>query len=258
MLHYINQGERNYFNNPIRIYCRGVFELQLIAGGSVLCISENGETEVSAGTLVVSDLSERHGWSGRKGTKSEIYVLQFQKLPEPLESYLSIKKQIFLNLNLSEIEQFIASHKRLKNYLVKGEGSNYLDPLRESLRLSLVVLDKIQDFVAIEKPNHSRQLVENAIAMFREQMSTGSGVAEISDFLGYSTAHVRRLFNETTQKSPVAVFNEIRMSEARDLLLKTELEVSEIALGVGYKSLSVFSRAFKNHFGCSPQQFRGV
>jgi AraC-like DNA-binding protein len=42
------------------------------------------------------------------------------------------------------------------------------------------------------------------------------------------------------------------MNRAHELLLKHELNVSEVAYEVGFSSLASFSRSFKKKFGISP------
>jgi AraC-like DNA-binding protein len=46
------------------------------------------------------------------------------------------------------------------------------------------------------------------------------------------------------------------MRKAAQLLLNSDLTISEIALEVGYLSLSHFSSVFRQRFGVSPREFR--
>ena len=48
------------------------------------------------------------------------------------------------------------------------------------------------------------------------------------------------------------------MRRAATLLVSTNLSVSEIALEVGYLSLSHFSRVFRERFGKTPRAFRSA
>ena len=47
----------------------------------------------------------------------------------------------------------------------------------------------------------------------------------------------------------------MRLEEARRLLEKGDMNVTEAALAVGYNSISSFSRAFSAHFGSKPLSF---
>lgn len=50
--------------------------------------------------------------------------------------------------------------------------------------------------------------------------------------------------------------NKIRLEKAMELLLTTELTISEISASVGYSDQSYFTKVFKKQTGISPSQFR--
>ncbi len=50
--------------------------------------------------------------------------------------------------------------------------------------------------------------------------------------------------------------NQLRLNEASRLLKETDKQVTEIAISVGYKNISHFSRTFRERFGVSPKEFR--
>lgn len=67
----------------------------------------------------------------------------------------------------------------------------------------------------------------------------------------------RRFFNDI-KLSPAAYKNFIRMDRAKWLLLNTDLDVMEISLKCGYKSVGSFSRGFRSSVCMSPSEFRSV
>ena len=71
-----------------------------------------------------------------------------------------------------------------------------------------------------------------------------------------SLTHFRRIFRRVTQHSPVHFLQKCRLDRAAQELATTQRPVKEIALDVGYCSISHFSRTFKRRFGVSPLQFR--
>jgi AraC-like DNA-binding protein len=48
----------------------------------------------------------------------------------------------------------------------------------------------------------------------------------------------------------------VRMEKARDLLLNTDMNVTQVAMEVSYEYQSNFSNAFKRHFGLTPKEVR--
>ncbi|MNN81114.1 HTH-type transcriptional activator RhaS [compost metagenome] len=55
-----------------------------------------------------------------------------------------------------------------------------------------------------------------------------------------------------TGLSPVQYQKQLRLQEARQLLLAGEHRVSDVAFAVGYESASQFSREYLRQFGASP------
>jgi AraC-like DNA-binding protein len=55
---------------------------------------------------------------------------------------------------------------------------------------------------------------------------------------------------------PYAYLRQYRLQKAKDLLIRTEKNILEIANSVGYANPSKFSCAFKRVFGLSPLKYR--
>jgi two-component system response regulator YesN len=73
---------------------------------------------------------------------------------------------------------------------------------------------------------------------------------------GISKNYIGRLF---TQKYNIAInqyINNLRIEKAKDLLINTNLRVSEISIKVGYKNVEHFSRIFKKSICFSPYDYR--
>ena len=64
------------------------------------------------------------------------------------------------------------------------------------------------------------------------------------------------LFKALTGKSTTAVVRSIRLQRGRQLLLRTQLNVSEVAYEVGFRDPNYFSKCFQDEFGESPSSVR--
>lgn len=95
--------------------------------------------------------------------------------------------------------------------------------------------------------------------MEAEQLYTQPGltIAELADTLAVQEYRLRRIINRTMQHKNFNQFlNSYRIEDASQRLLDSKLPVSRIALDVGYSSLSVFNKAFKERFGVTPTEYR--
>lgn len=83
-------------------------------------------------------------------------------------------------------------------------------------------------------------------------------MVELSRRLGYSESHLRRSFREVFGIGPGQYRDHRRLQRAALLLLRSDLQIIEISEQCGYKSHSVFTRAFNAHFGCPPRTYRDL
>jgi YesN/AraC family two-component response regulator len=81
------------------------------------------------------------------------------------------------------------------------------------------------------------------------------GISEVCDALGISRAQIYRKFKSLTDKTPHDYLRSYRLQRAKELLLKTKLNVSEVAYRTGFKNISHFSRIFAEEFGKHPSEF---
>ena len=82
------------------------------------------------------------------------------------------------------------------------------------------------------------------------------GIAQLCRAMGRSRAQLFRKIKALTGKSTSLYIRSIRLEKARELLLNSDLNISEIAYEVGFKDLSYFSRTFTEEFGTSPSATR--
>jgi AraC-like DNA-binding protein len=83
-------------------------------------------------------------------------------------------------------------------------------------------------------------------------------LSELSLECGYSTDHLRRLFEARFGVSPKAFRTNYRMHLAQDRLRLRQLSVQEVAEQLGYGHPAHFSTAFKKHVGQSPKAWKAA
>lgn len=82
------------------------------------------------------------------------------------------------------------------------------------------------------------------------------GIQDIADYVGLSYSHVRKIFKDKIGKNIGDVINSLRMQEAKDLLVRTEISIKDLALVLGYNNDQTFSRIFKKLEGITPGEYR--
>ena len=79
---------------------------------------------------------------------------------------------------------------------------------------------------------------------------------ELASRSSASRASLVRMFQKTVGMAPLEFLAELRLGLARRKLADTNLPLVEIAAGIGYRSESAFSRAFRRRFGMAPGKAR--
>jgi AraC family carnitine catabolism transcriptional activator len=73
---------------------------------------------------------------------------------------------------------------------------------------------------------------------------------------GISVRQLERLMSEALGETPSRYYMKLRLQATRNHLFYGDMPVQEIAQACGFSSPAVLSRAFKEHFGVSPSEFR--
>ena len=75
---------------------------------------------------------------------------------------------------------------------------------------------------------------------------------ELAEIANMSPASLHRYFKDVTTMSPIQFQKQVRLQEARRLLLSEPTDATDVAFRVGYESPSQFSREYSRLFGFPP------
>ncbi|MDA3893105.1 MAG: response regulator [Salinivirgaceae bacterium] len=101
-------------------------------------------------------------------------------------------------------------------------------------------------------------LLDKAIALINENLSNSEfSVEGMSKDLGMSRVHLYKKLTALTGKTPIELIRLVRIKKAAGLLMKGELNVSEITYEVGFSDPKYFSKMFKLEFGVLPSKYMG-
>lgn len=103
-----------------------------------------------------------------------------------------------------------------------------------------------------QKTKQIQESVKYIHTHFQEEIS----VENLAKTVYMSASHFSKVFKEITSFSPYDYLLAIRLGRAKELLIKTEQTISEIACQTGFHSSSNFIYFFKKETGISPLKFR--
>lgn len=94
------------------------------------------------------------------------------------------------------------------------------------------------------------------IKSMRENLGDQLTVDDMARTAMYSKFHFSRIFQRVTGVSPGRFLSAMRLQAAKQLLVSTSLNVTDIAHRVGYASVGTFSSRFSSSVGVSPTSYR--
>ena len=68
--------------------------------------------------------------------------------------------------------------------------------------------------------------------------------------------HLNKIFKEAFNISPMQYTNNFRLEKAKELMMYSDFNISQISELVGFSSIHYFSRYFKKRENISPSEYR--
>lgn len=100
------------------------------------------------------------------------------------------------------------------------------------------------------------EIVRKSLEFMSGSLSQPITLETISKAMGYSVSWLETIFRRNTGQGMLAHLNRLRAERAKTLLRETDLEITEIALEVGFATRSGFFKIFKKETGAAPSAYR--
>ena len=133
-----------------------------------------------------------------------------------------------------------------------GVSDYVLKPVK-GMELRDAIMDCIGEITA---PEEEPSAAEKVIAYIREEYYRPLSLEQLAAYFNFSPKYISNLVKAQTGKSYTDYLTDLRISHAVELLVRTNMEIKEIAAAVGYEDQQYFHRIFKKKTGQTPTQYR--
>ncbi len=111
----------------------------------------------------------------------------------------------------------------------------------------------------VAQPARSRaahRLAARYAALLERDFRSSMGVTDYAAALGVTPTHLTRCCRQSCDRSAHDLLQDRILFEARRLLADTRVPVKDVSESLGFTSPAYFTRAFQNHTGKTPTDFR--
>lgn len=140
-----------------------------------------------------------------------------------------------------------------KKYDVYIQNIEKEDPLKI---LKYFCYDCVEEYKKIVKSN-GRKLIDNINIYINVHYKENLNLNLIADVFFISPNYLSSLFNENNNISFSNFVRNLRVAEAKKILMTTDMKVKDISKKVGYKNNSYFVNIFTKNVGMTPNEYRG-
>lgn len=144
---------------------------------------------------------------------------------------------------------------RLLNLFAEPDEADLLVPLvLDEIFIRLLQSDIGALVAQIGVTDSNLQKVSRAISWVRDHYAQPMKVDQLAAQVNMSVSSFHQHFKAVTSMSPLQFQKELRLHEAKNLMLSKMMDVSSASMQVGYASVSQFSREYSRLFGVSPSK----
>ncbi|KTD87422.1 AraC family transcriptional regulator [Paenibacillus etheri] len=262
----ISRKKQVYTSMPSRHYHDAYEILYLISGDFYYFIGER-TYQVAGGTLLFMDINEMHKLVNSGCNMYERVTLLFKKeflqhfcTGGQSEELLEFFKSDYRALKMTGKDQYFIEQLFQKMIQEGKKQARGYEQYQQILLVELLLYLNRKLFDSRVAPlvesNRIHKKVLGIVNYVNQHYMEPLKLCEISRQFDISSSYLCRTFKEATGFNFIEYINNIRIKEARDLLVGSSFNVTEIAGMVGFDNTSHFGRTFKLMMGISPLCFR--
>lgn len=264
-----------YFEQEdINLHDHDCFELAYVVKGSALQNINGTTAEVSQGAYFIID----HGSSHNYQNCEKLKLINCLFMPEVVDASLGNCISFDELMRISMIRYY-------KNYPDWTPVNNiFYDEDKKVLRLLEEMMDeynrkeigyqeifrgKLMEilFLTMRKGLQKNtgfsirsydksQLILDAVRYLEKNFKNKAPLSHFCEEKHYSTQYVSKQFKKETGITFLEYLQKVRIKRSCDLLIGSELSVTEVAYEVGYDDLKYFQEIFRKIVGMSPREYR--
>lgn len=244
-------------------------ECGVVVEGTLSYLYENEIVRLSAGDGFFINALTRHGVINRTKDYCLVYMIKFHpRLVGGSRDSIFWEKYLYPVLRNNAFKGMIFRRREDANVLqniltaciaMRDRQTGYEFVVRNALSNVLFAVYGRQNVVS-SGLSRKDALMEERIRIMLDYLEAhymeSVTLEDIADSASVSISECIRCFKAMVHVTPVNFLRQYRLEKAADLLLHTDLSISEAASYCGFQEMSYFTRCFRSQFGVTPTLYR--
>lgn len=145
----------------------------------------------------------------------------------------------------------------LKEFISPTQGSELILKANVLNIIYQLYQDSINPFISSTIPSSPHySSIKRAIDFIEKNSEKKIVLSDLSKLSNLSPNHFHRIFTQTMGMTPNTYITKVKLNRAKELLIRTDLQISEISVQCGFENIPYFSFLFKKQTNLSPGEFR--
>jgi two-component system, response regulator YesN len=133
-----------------------------------------------------------------------------------------------------------------------------LDTIEELTQWTLQIMDRFIDLVFnLRDVQHTHKILQ-AIRYVGQHFQEKISLQDTAESVHLSPSYFSKLFKVEMRITFTEYLNDIRIEEAKKLLLSTEMHLGDVGYSCGFEDQSYFTKVFKKSVGIAPSRYRNT
>ena len=269
-IYYFEHG-KEFYHAPEK---HNTWEIVYVDRGEIVAITDGVACTLGEGKAIFREPNELHSHISNGKSSNNIFVVSFTAEGKMMDFF---RKKIF-TLDKSAKNLLTLFCEEAKNALGGEIQGDYVN--RHSLNFDETKFGSIQLMTAYlvefliklvrsdEELSHTvpgsvevrkitnNSTVDSVIAYLQANVYGNVTLVQLCDRFFIGKSRLTTIFKESTGKSPMQYFADLKIEEAKKLIRDDVLSIGEIAETLRYSGIHSFSRAFKAATGFTPTGYK--
>ena len=128
-------------------------------------------------------------------------------------------------------------------------------------RFKVLIFDVFVKYFFAQQNNEQKQMpewLEYTVEKMKEKDNFTGGTEAMISISSKTREHIARSMKKYCNCTISEFLDEIRLTYAANMLINSNLSVTDICYDCGYENLSWFYKKFNEKYGCSPRKYRKI